>query len=60
MPEVFVGLGSNIEPEANLRWALVELGQRFGRLECSRVYRSPALGFEGGRAPSARPHRCRS
>jgi 2-amino-4-hydroxy-6-hydroxymethyldihydropteridine diphosphokinase len=47
MPEVFVGLGSNIEPETNLRWALAELAQRFGRLECSQAYRSPAFGFEG-------------
>jgi 2-amino-4-hydroxy-6-hydroxymethyldihydropteridine diphosphokinase len=47
MPEVFVGLGSNIEPEANLRWALRELTNRFGDLDRSSVYRSPAYGFEG-------------
>jgi 2-amino-4-hydroxy-6-hydroxymethyldihydropteridine diphosphokinase len=47
MPEIFVGLGSNIEPEANLREALAELRRRFGALECSSVYRSPAFGFVG-------------
>jgi 2-amino-4-hydroxy-6-hydroxymethyldihydropteridine diphosphokinase len=47
MPEVFVGCGSNIEPEQNLRWALAELERHFGPLRCSRVYRSPAYGFTG-------------
>jgi 2-amino-4-hydroxy-6-hydroxymethyldihydropteridine diphosphokinase len=47
MPEVFVGLGSNIEPTTNLRWVLRELGAHFGPLRCSSVYRSPAFGFEG-------------
>jgi 2-amino-4-hydroxy-6-hydroxymethyldihydropteridine diphosphokinase len=47
MPEVFVGLGSNVEPEANLRWALRELTNQFGPLNRSSVYRSPAYGFEG-------------
>jgi len=47
MPEVFVGLGSNIEPEFHLRWAIAELERRFGKLAVSDVYRSPAFGFEG-------------
>ena len=47
MPEVFVGLGSNIEPVRNLRWALAALGREFGKLSCSSVYRSPAFGFAG-------------
>jgi 2-amino-4-hydroxy-6-hydroxymethyldihydropteridine diphosphokinase len=47
MPEVFVGLGSNIEPVTNLRWVLRELGAHFGPLRRSSVYRSPAFGFEG-------------
>lgn len=47
MPEIFVGLGSNIEPEANLRAALAALRRRFGELVCSSVYRSPAFGFAG-------------
>ena len=47
MTEVFVGLGSNIEPEKHLRWALAELGHHFGKLDVSGVYRSPAFGFDG-------------
>ena len=47
MPEAFVGCGSNIDPEQNLKWALSELRKRFGELSCSSVYRSPAFGFEG-------------
>lgn len=44
---VYVGLGSNIEPASNIRAALGLLEKRFGALECSRVYRSEAVGFEG-------------
>jgi 2-amino-4-hydroxy-6-hydroxymethyldihydropteridine diphosphokinase len=47
MPIVFLGLGSNIEPEKNLRLALLELGRRFGSIATSPVYRSAAVGFEG-------------
>ena len=47
MPEVFVGCGSNIEPERHLLWALRELEKEFGPLRCSGVYRSAAYGFEG-------------
>lgn len=47
MPDVFVGVGSNIEPERHLRWALDELEQHFGRLRRSGVYRCPAFGFDG-------------
>ena len=47
MPEIFVGLGSNIDPESNLRAALAALRLRFGELACSSVWRSPAFGFVG-------------
>ena len=47
MPEVFVGVGSNIEPEVNLRVALDELERRFAPLLVSSVYRSRAFGFDG-------------
>lgn len=47
MPEVFVGIGSNVEPERNLREALDELDRCFGRLTVSSVYRSRAFGFDG-------------
>ena len=44
---VYVGAGSNIEPEKNLRLALAELAARYGELTCSSVYRTRAVGFEG-------------
>ncbi len=47
MPEVFVGCGSNIDPELHLRQAVDGLAERFGPIRCSSVYRSPAFGFEG-------------
>lgn len=47
MPRVFLGLGSNVNAETNLRLAIGELRQRFGELRLSGVYRSTALGFDG-------------
>lgn len=44
MPEVFVGAGSNADPERALRLAARELERRFGPIRCSSVYRSAALG----------------
>lgn len=40
-------IGSNIDPEANIRRALAALRERFGPLRCSHVYRSAAAGFDG-------------
>ena len=47
MPTVYLGLGSNIEPQKNLGLGLKELEKRFGQLEKSSVYRSKAYGFDG-------------
>jgi len=47
LTDVFVSIGSNVEPERHIRAALDELARRFGRIECSRVYRSVAEGFDG-------------
>lgn len=47
MAAVFLGLGSNIDAEKNLRLALGELRRLFGEVRVSPVYRSEALGFEG-------------
>jgi 2-amino-4-hydroxy-6-hydroxymethyldihydropteridine diphosphokinase len=47
MPDVYVGLGSNIDAEAHLRLAVQSLSERFGELRCSDVFRSPSFGFEG-------------
>lgn len=47
MVNVFLGLGSNIDAEKNLRLAIAELRNRFGELVLSPVYRSAAFGFDG-------------
>lgn len=44
---VYLGLGSNVDPEANLRLAISELRERYGELVISDVYRSASIGFEG-------------
>jgi dihydroneopterin aldolase len=46
MAIVYVGLGSNIDPEANLHVGVRELRARYGELQLSAVYRSRAVGFE--------------
>lgn len=45
--KVYLGLGSNIEPERHLRAGIVALEEKFGRLRLSPVYRSAAVGFPG-------------
>jgi 2-amino-4-hydroxy-6-hydroxymethyldihydropteridine diphosphokinase len=47
MATVYVGLGSNIDPELNLHLGIRELRERYGELELSAVYRSKAFGFYG-------------
>jgi 2-amino-4-hydroxy-6-hydroxymethyldihydropteridine diphosphokinase len=47
MHDVFVGLGSNIDPESNLLRALDALAGCFGIRLVSSVYRSPPYGFVG-------------
>ena len=47
MATVYVGLGSNIDPEQNLEFGIAELRRRYGEVDVSAVYRSAAVGFEG-------------
>ena len=47
MTEVFVGIGSNVEPERHLRQAVTLMRERFGALRLSPIYRNKAVGFEG-------------
>ena len=44
---MYLGLGSNIDPEKNLRLGICELHERYGELDVSAVYQSTAVGFEG-------------
>ena len=47
MPDVYVGIGSNIDPERHLQQGVAALGAAFGPLRCSAVFASPPLGFPG-------------
>lgn len=47
MPRVYVGIGSNIEREANIRSAVQRLTEHHGPLALSSVYESPSVGFAG-------------
>lgn len=43
----YLSLGSNIDPEDNLRSAIAALRERFGTVVVSSIYRFPAVGFDG-------------
>lgn len=47
MAVVYLSLGSNIEREKNIRSAIETLRQYFPTMQCSPVYESEAVGFEG-------------
>lgn len=47
MAKAWLSLGSNQQPEANLRAAANALRQRFGEVKFSPVYRTVAVGFDG-------------
>ncbi len=47
MVDVYVGVGSNIEPQRNIRRACALLSERFGALRLSSVFRSAPVGFSG-------------
>ncbi len=47
MREVYIGAGSNVEPERHLRAAVTALAERYGVLRLSPVYRNSAVGFAG-------------
>ena len=47
MATVFLGIGSNESPEENLRLAIRELGNRYGHLDLSPIYKSASVGFDG-------------
>ncbi len=45
--DVFLSLGSNVEPQHNMNQAIELLTERFGSLRQSTVYQNKAVGFEG-------------
>jgi len=44
---VYLGIGSNVDPETNLRLAIRELRHRYGAITISPVYLNKSLGFDG-------------
>lgn len=47
MPAVYIGIGSNVDPDSNIRGAVSALRAQFGEVTCSPVYRTSAVGFAG-------------
>jgi 2-amino-4-hydroxy-6-hydroxymethyldihydropteridine diphosphokinase len=47
MPLVYLGLGSNLQPQENFGLARRELSKRFSLRQTSPVYRNKAYGFSG-------------
>jgi 2-amino-4-hydroxy-6-hydroxymethyldihydropteridine diphosphokinase len=47
MAKIYLGLGSNVEPEKHLQLGIQELCRQFGVLEISNIYRSESVGFTG-------------
>lgn len=45
--EVYLGLGSNRQPEHHIAAGIAALRQAFDGVRVSPVYRSPAVGFDG-------------
>ena len=47
MPLIYLGIGSNDKPKENIRLAIKELKDSFGKIKISPVYKNKAIGFEG-------------
>ncbi|HEX2668604.1 MAG TPA: 2-amino-4-hydroxy-6-hydroxymethyldihydropteridine diphosphokinase [Gammaproteobacteria bacterium] len=47
MTQVYVGIGSNVQPEQHVAKAVELMRARFGRVSLSPIYRNKAVGFEG-------------
>lgn len=48
MHRVYIGIGSNIDRETNIRAGMAAIREQFGAVDFSSVYESEAWGFEGG------------
>ena len=47
MTTAYVGIGSNLDPAANVRGGVAALRETFGGVRCSTVYETEPVGFEG-------------
>jgi 2-amino-4-hydroxy-6-hydroxymethyldihydropteridine diphosphokinase len=43
----YLGLGSNIDSRKNIASGIAALREKFGRVDLSPIYQTPAFGFEG-------------
>jgi 2-amino-4-hydroxy-6-hydroxymethyldihydropteridine diphosphokinase len=48
MSKAYLSLGSNHDPEQHLRAAIAALRKHFGEIVLSPIYRTRAVGFDGG------------
>ncbi|MBE8167897.1 MAG: 2-amino-4-hydroxy-6-hydroxymethyldihydropteridine diphosphokinase [Shewanella sp.] len=48
MAQIYISVGSNIEPEKNIKIGTKELEKNFGKLILSSIFQSEAVGFDGG------------
>ena len=47
MTSAYIGIGSNLDPAANVRAGVTALRTELGALTCSPVYETEPVGFEG-------------
>lgn len=47
MSRVYIGIGSNIDRDTNIRKGVAAIRKKFGKLDLSSVYESAAYGFKG-------------
>lgn len=47
MATIYLGLGSNVDPQRHLAFGIDELRRRFGELVISPTYQGAAVGFDG-------------
>ena len=47
MVKVYLGIGSNIDKENNIRGGLHSMASQFGKLSISPIYRCASVGFDG-------------
>ena len=45
--DIYIGVGSNVDPEAYITTSIAELSDRIGPVEISGIFRNPPVGFDG-------------
>ena len=47
MAQIYISVGSNVDPEHSINQGMIALADHFGMLMVSQVYESEAVGFDG-------------